>query len=118
MDALKQGSQRPDENRRRVTCQFDDNEKDRQQVDEPQRAKGLDEGLKIEISDMGPALLGGKAWGLEAELDRHPQHVKIGEVHDLAIKIGAPVTIDDESQKKPGNQEEVRHPEWLGEGHG
>ena len=66
---------------------------------------------------MGPALLGRKARGLEAELDRHPQHIEIGEVHDLAVEIGAPVAIDHESQEKPGNQEEIGHPERLGEGH-
>ena len=60
---------------------------------------------------MGPARFGGEAGGLEAELDRHPQHVEIGEVHHLAVEIGAPVAVDHHRQEQPRDQEEVRHPE-------
>src|SRR4029077_17958216 len=96
---------------------FYDNEKDRQQIDEPQRAERLDEGFQIFYPDMGPTLLGRKGRCLEAELDRHPQHVEIDEVDDLAIEIGTPVAVDDERQEKPGNQEEIRHPERFCEHH-
>ncbi len=59
--------------------------------------------------------LGGKGRGLEAELDRHPQHVEIGEMHHLAVEISAPVAVDHDRQEQPRDQEEVRHPERLGE---
>ncbi len=53
---------------------------------------------------------------LDGELDRGPQHVEIGEMHDLAVEIGAPVAVDDLRQEQARDQEEVRHPERLGEG--
>ena len=117
MRHLQRGGDEPDQNRRKVACQFYDDEEDRQQVDEPQRAERLDEGFQIFDADMRPALPGGEGRGLETELDRHPQHVEIGEVHDLAVEIGAPVAVDDEGQEKPGNQEEIRHPKRLCEHH-
>ncbi len=64
---------------------------------------------------MGPAALGGKGGRLEAELDGHPQHIEIGEVHHLAVEIGAPVAVDHDRQEQPGDQEEIRHPERFGE---
>jgi hypothetical protein len=66
---------------------------------------------------MAPPAIGGKARRLEAELDRHPQHVEIGEVHDLAVEIGPPVAVDHDGKKKSRNQEEVWHPERLREHH-
>ncbi len=62
-------------------------------------------------------MFGGEAGRLEAELDRHPQHVEIQEVDDLAVEIGPPVAVDDTGQKEPRDQEEIRHPERFGEGH-
>jgi hypothetical protein len=50
---------------------------------------------------MAPALFGGEARRLEAELDRHPQHVKVSEVDDLAVEIGAPVAVDHDGEKQP-----------------
>ena len=50
---------------------------------------------------MAPASSAAKDGRLEAELDRHPQHVEIGEVHDLAVEIGAPVAIDHDGRKRP-----------------
>ena len=60
-------------------------------------------------------MLGGEHRRLEGELDRHPEHIEIGEVHDLAVEIVAPVAVDDAGQEQPGDQEEVRHAERLGE---
>src|SRR5262249_4665633 len=51
------------------------------------------------------------------ELDGHPENVEIREMCDLAIKIGAPVAIDDLSQEQSRDHEEIRHPERLGKGH-
>ena len=65
---------------------------------------------------MGPAALGGKGGRLEAELDGHPQQVEIGEMHHLAVEIGAPVAVDHDRQEQPRDQEEIRHPERFGEG--
>jgi hypothetical protein len=106
----------PDRQRRQRPRQFCDHEKYRQQIDEPQRAERLDKGFQIQQANMGPALLGGEGWRLEAELDRHPQHVEISEVHHLAVEIGAPVAVDHHRQEQPRYQEEVRHPERLCEG--
>ena len=117
MRHLQRGGDEPDQNRRKVACQFYDDEEDRQQVDEPQRAERLDEGFQILEADMRPALFGGEGGRLEAELDRHPQHVEVSEMHHLAVEIGAPVAVDHERQEKPGNQEEIRHPERLCEHH-
>ena len=64
---------------------------------------------------MAPAVFGGEARCLEAELDRHPQHVEVSEVHDLAVEISAPVAVDHDGEEKPRNQEEIRHPERLRE---
>ncbi len=66
---------------------------------------------------MGPAGLGGKDRRLEAELDRHPQDIKICEVHDLAVEIGPPVAVDHDRQEQAGDQEKIRHPERLCEHH-
>ena len=60
-------------------------------------------------------MLGREAGRLEGELDRDPQHVEIGEVHDLAVEIGAPVAVDHAREEQPGDQEEVGHAERLGE---
>ena len=38
-------------------------------------------------------------------------------MHHLAVEIGAPVAVDHKGQEKPGNQEEIRHPERLCEHH-
>jgi hypothetical protein len=38
-------------------------------------------------------------------------------MHDLAVQKSAPAAIDDLPQEQPGDQEEVRHAERLGEGH-
>ena len=65
---------------------------------------------------MGPAGLGGKGRRLEAELNRHPQHVEIGEVDHLAVEIGAPVAVDHDREEQARDQEEIRHPERLCEG--
>ena len=54
---------------------------------------------------------------LEGELDGHPQQVEIGEMHHLAVEIGAPVAVDHDGEEQPRNQEEIRHPERLGERH-
>ena len=64
---------------------------------------------------MGPTVLGGEGRRLEAELDRYPEHIKIGEVHDLAVEISAPVAVDHDGQEQARDQEEIRHPERLGE---
>jgi hypothetical protein len=39
-------------------------------------------------------------------------------MHHLAVEIGSPVPIDHQWQEQARNQEEVRHPERLCEGHG
>ena len=36
-------------------------------------------------------------------------------MHDLAVEVGPPVAIDDARQEQAGDEEEVRHPERLGE---
>jgi hypothetical protein len=92
-------------------------EEDRQEVDEPQRAERLDEGERILRGDIAPAMGRREHRRLHRELDRHPQHVEIGEMHDLAVEIGAPVAVDDAGQEQAGDHKEVRHPERLGERH-
>src|SRR6266851_4522134 len=59
------------------------------------------------------ARLGGEGGRLETELDRHPQHVKVSEMHHLAVEIGAPATVDHDRQEQARDQKEIRHPEWL-----
>jgi len=54
-----------------------------------------------------------KAGALKPNWNRHPQHVEIGEVHDLAVEIGAPVAVDHDRQEQARDQEEIRHPERL-----
>ena len=103
----------PDHEHRHAARQLGDDEEDRQQVDEPERAERLDEGLGIEAHDAERAVLGRKARRLEGELDRDPQHVEIGEVHDLAVEIGAPVAVDHAREEQAGDQEEVGHAEGL-----
>jgi hypothetical protein len=66
---------------------------------------------------MAPTGLAGEIGRLEPELDRDPQHVKISEVHHLAVEISAPVAIDHDREEQAGDQEEIRHPEWPCEGH-
>ncbi|MGX1287500.1 hypothetical protein AB7M50_006625 [Bradyrhizobium elkanii] len=100
-----------------IARELGDDEEDRQQIDEPQRAERLDEGLEVLQPNLGPAGLGGQRRRLEAELDRHPEHVEIGEMHHLAVEIGAPVAIDHDRQEQARDQEEVRHPERLREHH-
>ena len=103
--------------RRQAARQLGGDEKNRQQIDEPQRAERLDEGFQIQEADAAPAEVRGEAGRLESVLDRHPQPIEIGEVNHLAIEISAPVAVDDDCQKQPGDQEEIRHPERLREGH-
>src|SRR5689334_22754993 len=99
MRRLQQRGDRPDEDRRRPTCQFYDNKKHRQHVDEPQSTERLDEGFEVHEPDMAPTRLAGEAGRLEAELNAHPEHVEICKMHDLAIDISAPVAVDDEGQE-------------------
>ena len=54
--------------------------------------------------------------GLDDGEDRQPEHVEIGEVHDLAVEIGAPVAVDDAEQEEAGEEEEIRHAERPREG--
>ncbi|MGY4233445.1 hypothetical protein ACVIIW_002392 [Bradyrhizobium sp. USDA 4449] len=114
---LQRGSGQPDRERRELACHFRDDEEDRQQVDEPERAERLDEGFEIQEADLAPAGFSGEGGRLEAELDCHPDDIKISEMHHLAVEIGSPVPIDHQRQEQAGNQEEVRHPERLCEGH-
>src|SRR6516164_522410 len=104
MCSLQQRGSAPDQAGRDTTCQFYDDEEDRQQIDEPERAERLDEGFEIEQADMAPTRFGSEGGGFEAELDRHPQHVKVSEVHDLAVEIGTPVAVDHEVEEQPGNR--------------
>ena len=113
---LERGGDEPDDDRRHAPRELGEDEEDRQQVDEPQRAERLDEGFEIERSDAGQPVLDGEAGRLDGELDRHPQHVEIDEMHDLAVEIGAPVALDHAGQEQSGDQEEVGHAKGLGEG--
>lgn len=117
MRALQRCRDQPDDERVDIAGELSDDEEDRQQIDEPQRAERLDEGLEILQPDLGPTGLGRQRRRLEAELDRHPQHIEIGEVHHLAVEISAPVAVDHHRQEQPRDQEEVRHPERLCEHH-
>ena len=112
----ERGADEPDRQPRQPAGELHDDEEDRQQVDEPQRAERLDEGFEISGANAAPAHVGGKHRRLEGELDRHPQHVEIGEVHDLAVEIVAPVAVDDAGQEQAGDQEEVGHAERPREG--
>jgi hypothetical protein len=38
--------------------------------------------------------------GLHAELDGGPQQIEVKEMHDLAVEIGAPVTLDHARQEQ------------------
>jgi len=116
MRRLERRGGAPDRPWRNVACGLDDHEKHRQQVDEPQRAERLDERHQVKPGDAWPANFGGERGRLEAELDRHPEHVEICEMHHLAVEIGTPVAIDHEGQEQAGNQEEIGHPERFGEG--
>ena len=40
---------------------------------------------------------------LHDAVDGEPQDVEIGEVHDLAVEIGAPVAVDHDRQEQPGS---------------
>ncbi len=97
--------------------ELDDHKEDRQQIDEPQRAERLPERFKVKPAEAEQAMLSQQAGRLERELQGHPQDVEIGEMHDLAVEISAPVAVDDPSQEQSGNQEEIRHTERLGELH-
>src|SRR6266576_3287639 len=50
------------------------------------------------------------------ELDRGPQQVEINEMENFPIEISAPIAVDHLRQKQAGDQEEIRHAKWLGEG--
>ena len=109
----------PDRQRRDAPAmrELGDDEEDRQEVDEPERAERLPE--RFEIEPCACRRRRGscsEARRLERELDRGPQQVEIDEMHDLAVEIGAPVAVDDLRQEQARDQEEVRHPERLGEG--
>ena len=114
---LQRGRQAPHHRNRnlRVARELGDDEEDRQQVDEPQRAERLDEAFQIEQHGFRGADVGGDARCLERELDCHPEDIKISEVHDLAVQIGAPVAVDHVGKKQAGDHEEVGHAERLGE---
>ncbi len=116
MRRFEQCQDAPDQQRRQAARRLGDHEKHRQQIDEPQRAERLDEGFQIHEADMAPIRFGGKRWRLEAELDRHPQHVEVSEMDDLAVQINAPVAGDHNRQEQARDQEEIRHPERLCEG--
>ena len=113
---LERGGDEPDDDRRHAPRELGEDEEDRQQVDEPQGAERLDEGFEIERGDAAQALLDGEAGRLDGKLDRHPQHIEIDEMHDLAVEIGAPVALDHACQEQAGDQEEIRHAKGLGEG--
>ena len=112
----ERGADEPDRQPRQPAGELHDDEEDRQQVDEPQRAERLDEGFEIGEADAAPAHFADEHRRLEGELDRHPQHVEIGEVDDLLVEIVAPVAVDDAGEEQPRDQEEVRHAEGPGEG--
>ena len=105
----------PNDEHRHAARQLRHHEEDRQQVDEPERAEWLDEGLRVKLHDAERAMLGREAGRLEGELDRDPQHVEIGEVDDLAVEISAPVAVDDAGEEQTGDQEEVGHAERFRE---
>ena len=114
---LQCGRDEPDRGRRDAPCQFCDDEEDRQEIDEPQRAERLDEGFQIEQAGVAPARFRRECGSLEAELDCHPDDIEIGEMHHLAVEIGSPVPADHQWQEQARNQEEIRHPERLCESH-
>ena len=101
---------------RQAARELGDDEEDRQQIDEPERAERLPERFDVEPEHAGKTGFMQKGRRLHGELDGGPQQVEIGEMHDLAVEIGAPVAVDDLRQEQARDQEEVRHPERLGEG--
>ena len=80
--------------------QLGDDEEDRQEIDEPERAERLDERLGVEPQGAERAMLLHKQRRLHAELDGGPQQVEVDEMHDLAIEIGAPVALDHARQEQ------------------
>ena len=95
---------------------FGDDEEDRQEVDEPERAEGLPERLKIKRYGARRPIFVDEQGCLYGELDRRPQEIEIAEVQDLAIEIRTPVAIDHVRDEKSGDQEEVGHAERPSEG--
>src|SRR5579871_5037257 len=91
---LEYGSEAPDKSGRHPARQSCHDKEERQQVYEPQRTEWLDEGFKIKISRVAPICFGGKGGCLETELDRHPKHVEVSEMDNLAVDKGSPVAID------------------------
>src|ERR671911_444824 len=86
-------------------------EKDGEKIDEPQRGIRIDEAPGISRQDLRRRGAAIKARCLEGKLDRHPQHIEIDKVEELAIQIGAPWTIDAARQKESRQHEEIRHAE-------
>ena len=115
MRDFQRGGGDPDDRPRHAARQLGEDEEQRQQIDEPQRAERFDQRHGIEPRHFDRAVLGGDAGRLEHELDGHPQQIEIEEVHDLAVEIGAPVAVDDLRQEQAGDQEEVGHAERPGE---
>jgi hypothetical protein len=113
---LERGAEQPDDWHGHSPRQFYEDEKYRQQIDEPQGSERVDERQEKQARDFDRALLVNHSGRLDRELDRHPEQVKICEVQDLAVDILPPRPINDVGEKKPGNEEEVRHAKRQREG--
>ena len=73
--------------------------------------EGLDETQEIEFHCCANAGFLDEDGRLHQKLDRHPQHIKVGKVDDLAIKIEFPVAGNDVRQEQARDQEKIRHAE-------
>jgi hypothetical protein len=114
-ERLERDGGEEDEQWRRSARELGHDEKGRQQIDEPERAERIDEGVEIKLHDAERAHFAREPGRLEADLDGEPQHVEVDEMQNATIEIARPVAIDDAGQEQARDQEEVGHAERLGE---
>ncbi len=43
---------------------------------------------------------------LDRELDGRPQQIEIGEMHDLAVDVAAPIAVNHPVEKQSGDEED------------
>src|SRR5262249_1700758 len=91
-DEVEQGRGAEDERRGNGAQELRHDEEDRQDIDEPERARRIPEaGDEIAADAVPIAIEKCRAERLHGPLDDGPEPVEIGEVQDLAVEIGAPV---------------------------